>query len=116
MRNNIYTYSEEASKKYGANLITLNNGKSFYTTAIFNSATYKDDSYLWKDKYTIYECSDSEVLNNQQTEHSKLIDSFKLSGRIVKHASNTDEQIKTELEVNSDFINSNKKYKYRKII
>ena len=116
MVNSIYMYSEQASKEYGANLITLKNGKQFYTTSIFNSETYNDDSYLWKDKFNIYECPDSEILGNNPTEYSKLISSSRENGACVKLRSNSDVQIKLELELNGDFIRQQKSKKYSKMI
>lgn len=73
-KKNTYMYSKTASEQFGANLITLKNGKQFFTTSIFDSSTYNDQSYAWKDKQKIYECTDSDVLKNEQTERAKIKD------------------------------------------
>lgn len=76
----VYLYSFEDTKKSGAYLITLKNGKQFYATSIIDADNYDNSALSSKDNIKIYTCSKSQVLTNEPNERAKKIFEAKKSG------------------------------------
>lgn len=68
----LFVYSETAAKKYGFNIVTLQNGETFKTTLLVDTETYLNDFYRYKDKKVIARAFDSEVVSNVSSKEHKL--------------------------------------------